>query len=74
MRSSFNFWLSLVRPSLFFALKASFPAESINIAKVRLERPLSNETALARTWISLRGAFLALMPFTTEKVLATSVQ
>ena len=40
------------------ALNASFPAESINIAKVRLERPLSNETALARAWIFLLGAFL----------------
>ena len=48
-----GFWLSFLALfgasfSFFLALNASFPAETINIAKVRLERPLSNETALAR--------------------------
>ena len=58
-----GFWLSFLALfeacfAFFLALNASFPAETINIAKVRLEQPLSNETALARAWIFLLGTFL----------------
>ena len=55
-----SLFCSLQRFLLFFlALNADFPAESINIVKVRLERPLPNEVALACAWISLLPAFLA---------------
>ena len=66
--SGSHFLLSLAPLSVFFlALNASFPAESINIAEVRLERPLSNETALARAWILLLGALLATLSFCNRK-------
>ena len=64
---------SLWRLFFFLALNASLPAETINIAKVRLERPLSNETALARAWIFLLGAFLALLTSCKQKVFAKAV-
>ena len=54
-----SLFCSLQRFFFFLALNADFPAENINIVKVRLERPLSNEVALACAWISLLPAFLA---------------
>ena len=71
-------WLSffaLFSASFFLlALNAGFLAGSINIADVRLERPLSNETALACAWNLLLVALLAFVLSTSEKNLATPLQ
>ena len=53
--------------SFFWSFERKLPRSVINIAEVRLERPLSNETALARGWISLPAAFFALLIFRKQK-------